>query len=90
MRRSIACSQIADSSRRKRELSFDYNGDKVRGVNLGGWLVLEPWITPGIFEAAPAGVVDEYTYTQKLGKTEASKRLQQHWKTWITEYASIP
>ena len=23
---------------------------KVRGVNLGGWLVLEPWITPKFFE----------------------------------------
>ena len=22
----------------------------VRGVNLGGWLVLEPWITPVFFE----------------------------------------
>ena len=22
----------------------------VRGVNLGGWLVLEPWITPRFFE----------------------------------------
>ena len=24
---------------------------KIRGVNLGGWLLLEPWITPSIFEA---------------------------------------
>ena len=23
---------------------------KIRGVNLGGWLVLEPWITPNLFE----------------------------------------
>ncbi len=22
---------------------------KFRGVNLGGWLVLEPWITPSLF-----------------------------------------
>ncbi|KAI8058585.1 glycoside hydrolase superfamily [Syncephalis plumigaleata] len=24
--------------------------EKIRGVNLGGWLVLEPWITPSLFE----------------------------------------
>jgi aryl-phospho-beta-D-glucosidase BglC (GH1 family) len=29
---------------------------KIRGVNLGGWLVLEPWITPGLFAAANDGV----------------------------------
>jgi hypothetical protein len=24
-------------------------------VNIGGWLVLEPWITPGIFEEVNVG-----------------------------------
>jgi glucan 1,3-beta-glucosidase len=34
----------------KRAPSFDYGGgQKVRGVNTGGWFVLEPWITPSIF-----------------------------------------
>jgi len=42
----------------KRDLSFAFGQDKVRGVNLGGWLVLEPWITPSIFEATPGNVVD--------------------------------
>ena len=28
---------------------------KIRGVNLGGWLVLEPWITPSIFEEVNVG-----------------------------------
>ena len=42
----------------KRDLKFDFNGEKVRGVNLGGWFVLEPWITPSIFEATPEDVVD--------------------------------
>jgi hypothetical protein len=41
------------SCRRKRQLSFDYNNDKVRGVDLGGWFVLEPWITPSIFALGP-------------------------------------
>ncbi len=74
-------------SRRKRQLAFNYNDDIVRGVNLGGWLVLEPWITPSIFEpwANGGGVVDEYTFTQTLGAVEASNRLSIHWSTWITE-----
>lgn len=72
---------------KKDTLSFDYNGQKVRGVNLGGWLVLEPWITPSIFQpwANGGGVVDEYTFTQKLGKSAAQNQLQNHWNTWITE-----
>jgi glucan 1,3-beta-glucosidase len=72
-------------TRRQRQLAFNYNDDKVRGVNLGGWFVLEPWITPSIFQewASGGGVVDEYTYTQTLGKTEAYNRLNQHWATYV-------
>ena len=71
----------------ERGVSFDYQNDKVRGVNLGGWFVLEPWITPSIFSdwADQTTVVDEYTYTQTLGKSEASSRLTNHWNTWITQ-----
>lgn len=56
-------------------------------MNLGGWFVLEPWITPSIFAqwANGAGVVDEYTYCQVLGQVEATSRLTQHWNTWITQ-----
>jgi len=73
--------------RQKRQLTFNYNDDKVRGVNLGGWFVLEPWITPSIFApwANGGGVVDEYTFTQTLGKQEAQNRLNIHWDTWITQ-----
>jgi len=44
--------------RRGDSLKFDFGNEKVRGVNLGGWFVLEPWITPSIFEATPDNVVD--------------------------------
>lgn len=70
-----------------RAVSFDYSNEKVLGVNLGGWFVLEPWITPSIFDdwASETTVVDEFTYTQTLGKDEAYKRLTDHWNTWITQ-----
>ena len=65
--------------------------NQVRGVNLGGWMVLEPWITPSLFyqflgrsnESEIA--IDTYTFCQVLGPTEANKQLRRHWKTWITE-----
>lgn len=72
------------SPHEKRGVAFDYNNNKVRGVNLGGWFVLEPWITPSIFSVGD-NVVDEYTYTQALGKDQASTNLQNHWNTWITQ-----
>lgn len=57
--------------------------DPIRGVNLGGWLVSEPWITPSIFEKAGDGAVDEYTLSQTLGPG-ARSRLSEHWNSWIT------
>lgn len=54
----------------------------MRGVNTGGWFVLEPWITPSIFEGN--GAVDEYSFTQELGRDAAKSRLQDHWNSWIT------
>lgn len=84
--RSIA-TDLTTNDIAKRSASFNYNEDKVRGVNLGGWLVLEPWITPSLFQpwALNQKVKDEFDYTQILGRTEASRRLIQHWSTWITE-----
>ncbi|KAL0580953.1 hypothetical protein V5O48_001045 [Marasmius crinis-equi] len=58
----------------------------VRGVNLGGWLVLEPWITPSIFDnTGDDSIIDEYTLGQKRNTPEMRKILENHWDTWITE-----
>jgi Cellulase (glycosyl hydrolase family 5) len=67
-----------------RDLSFNYNSQKVRGVNLGGWLVTEPWITPSIYEKAGDGAIDEYSLCQSLGKDAAKSLLSAHWASWIT------
>lgn len=52
----------------------------LRGVNLGGWLVLERWMTPDLFKGTEA--VDEYTFMQTNG---ARDKLRQHQKSFITE-----
>jgi glucan 1,3-beta-glucosidase len=40
-------------------------GKKLRGVNLGGWLVLEKWMTPSMFDGLQA--TDETSYCVELG-----------------------
>lgn len=65
---------------------FQYGKAPVRGVNLGGWFVLEPWITPSIFNNTNnTAIVDEYTFGQYLEGNVALQILQDHWNTWITE-----
>lgn len=63
-----------------------------RGVALGGWLVLEPYITPSLFLAFNAlGSAnstipnDEYHYCKMLGQLEAQERLEKHWLTFYNE-----
>jgi glucan 1,3-beta-glucosidase len=61
--------------------SSNNKGKKLRGVNLGGWLVLEKWMTPSLFEGLEA--TDETTYCAELGGA-AETRLKHHWRTFIT------
>ncbi|KAG5984022.1 hypothetical protein E4U55_006387 [Claviceps digitariae] len=56
-----------------------------RGVNLGGWLSLEPFITPSLFNYdSRLGIVDEYTLCKYLGRTAADV-LENHYATFVTE-----
>ena len=55
---------------------------KLRGVNLGGWLVLEKWMTPSVFEGLAA--TDETTWCAELGR-DATPRLRQHWNHFIQQ-----
>ena len=87
---ALLCTVFAAPSSLKLQrkgLRFDYQNDKIRGVNIGGWLVLEPYITPSLFQQWAPGTepVDEWHYTQYLGKEVAADRLETHWKTFYTE-----
>lgn len=64
--------------------------NQVRGVNLGSWMVLEPWITPSMFyqflgSTEKEMAMDHYYFCEKLGPEEANKQLRRHWDTWVTE-----
>ncbi|KAL0583360.1 hypothetical protein ABG067_006740 [Albugo candida] len=70
---------------------------QVRGVNLGGLFVLEPWITPSLFyqfldperqfgEQTPyKTAMDTFTFCEALGKEEANRQLRIHYANWVTE-----
>ncbi|TWU77688.1 hypothetical protein ED733_008284 [Metarhizium rileyi] len=62
-----------------------YGSRPARGVNLGGWLSLEPFITPSLFNYnSQMGIVDEYTLCQHLGASAAST-LENHYASFVTE-----
>ncbi|KAL4736835.1 glycoside hydrolase superfamily [Aspergillus similis] len=63
---------------------FPYGSQPIRGVNLGGLLSLEPFITPSLFEGYSSDIVDEYTLSTKLGDN-AARKLEEHYATFITE-----
>ena len=66
---------------------FPYGKTPIRGTNIGGWLSVEPFITPSLFESYSAhdNIVDEYTLTQRLGPTVAGSTLEKHYASFVTE-----
>lgn len=66
----------------------------IRGVNLAGWLALEPFVTPSLFEnldpeapnspfkSAPNA---DYGLGQKVGVDIAQSILRNHWETFYSE-----
>lgn len=61
---------------------FDHKfGKKLRGVNLGSWLVIEKWMVPSLFAGLAA--TDETSFCVELGDN-AESVLTRHWDTFIT------
>jgi len=60
-----------------------------RGVNLGGWLVAEHWMTgsQALWAGVPSPTVDqgEYAVMQHLGHGTGDARFEAHRSSWITE-----
>ena len=61
-------------------------------VNLGGWLVPEPFIVPSLYEpfannvastTNPGPAIDEYTLMENLNSTNNVDLLIQHYETFI-------
>lgn len=64
---------------------WDYGNNPIRGVNVGGWLSIEPFITPSLFEyPASDQVVDEYSLSAKLAMP-GRRIIENHYATFITK-----
>jgi len=68
--------------------------DQLRGVNLGSWLVLEPWMVPnewismGGASCVACGTCSpssEFDLVAKLGQDAADVAFNKHWATWFTQ-----
>lgn len=55
----------------------------LQGVNLGGWLVAEKWMTPQLFNGVNGK--GEAALIAELGATLAARRLEAHRSSFITE-----
>lgn len=53
---------------------------KLNGINLGGWLILEKWITPSVFDGTNA-----WDYKNLAQIPDKRKTILQHYKNFITE-----
>ncbi|GAA6012764.1 hypothetical protein JCM11491_002554 [Sporobolomyces phaffii] len=87
-----------DTARPQRDIpplneEWDYEKHLILGVNIGGWLVLEPFIVPGMFEpfnsnsnepGAVNNAIDEWTLSEQLG-SNLTTAMTEHYETFITE-----
>ncbi|RAL17414.1 putative exo-beta-1,3-glucanase [Aspergillus homomorphus CBS 101889] len=66
--------------------TFPYGSQPIRGVNLGGWLSIEPFIVPSLFNSYTTadGIIDEWTLSERLG-SDANSTIEKHYATFTTE-----
>lgn len=60
----------------------------IRGVNLGGWLVTEPWMTPSLYSST--NTEDEWHLCNALGKQQCLSTLQNHWSYVLRFHVTLP
>jgi aryl-phospho-beta-D-glucosidase BglC (GH1 family) len=58
---------------------------KIRGVNLGGWLISEPWMMEGEWsDMGCSGQCSEFDCVNHLGQAQADTAFNAHYARWIT------
>ncbi len=57
--------------------------EKIKGVNLGNWLMLEKWMDPGMFAGTNAN--DETWLNRLMDPEKLQKRMSEHRETYVTE-----
>ncbi|KAJ7071561.1 glycoside hydrolase [Mycena amicta] len=65
--------------------TWTWGVDRINGVNIGGWFVLEPFIAPALFQPYPSAG-DEWSLSQlMLADGTLETTLESHYATFITE-----
>lgn len=65
--------------------------EAVIGTNLGGWMVLEPWITPSLFyqfmdkKKSDGVALDSWTFCEVKGPVEGNRWMRAHWAAFYDE-----
>ncbi|PIL24783.1 hypothetical protein GSI_12669 [Ganoderma sinense ZZ0214-1] len=92
MRFSVAAAVVAAAFLRRAAAGLP---DKIYGVNLGSWLVLEPWMLPqewtdmgGDVDKCSSSCAEcigsEFSFVQAYPKT-ADAKFKTHWETWFNQ-----
>ncbi|PKI85884.1 glucan 1,3-beta-glucosidase [Malassezia vespertilionis] len=86
--RVAALQKRADAlfTRDEPKLRFAYGQEKVRGVSVGGWLVIESFIVPSFYEnTGDNRVIDEWSYGKHVDHDQAQRAYREHIDNFITE-----
>ncbi|EON68633.1 hypothetical protein W97_07891 [Coniosporium apollinis CBS 100218] len=64
--------------------TFAYGKTPIRGVNVGGWLNIEPFITPSFFQhySSRDGVIDEWTLLARIG-SKGKATMEKHYSSFV-------
>lgn len=57
--------------------------ERIRGVNLSGWFIPEPWVTPSLFAAT--GASNDAELQAALGAAVYNDRVRHHYETFVSE-----
>ncbi|KAF3937787.1 hypothetical protein ABW19_dt0205352 [Dactylella cylindrospora] len=58
----------------------------IRGVNLGGLFIIEPWMQSQEWSNMGCGAYkSEFDCVMNIGQAKADAAFKKHWQTWITE-----
>lgn len=64
--------------------AWDYGTMKYRGINMGGLISIEPFLSPSLF-SPEKGIIDEWTLGEKLGPTKAKETVEKHYSQFADE-----
>jgi len=68
--------------------TWDWVKNQMYGVNLGGWFVLEPFISPALYQQYPTAV-DEWTLSVAMAANGSlQSQLENHYNTFIVRVVS--